>query len=273
MANLKLVSVGETTADFYPQIDQTLVGGISLNFAVQAKRCGLETVSMVSCVGDDANGRMVLDKLAAEQVDTSHITVQPGKTAHCEIVVLDGGERYFPPGSYRQHVLASYKPSPADCAFIQTHDILVTRFDIAYTRATVDLVVRHLPFSGKRVVDFGDWFDYNGRHPEIVPYLDKIDLAFISGDETTVEAFGQIAKESRTQFVITLGRAGSCALVDGKIVRQSAVMVPNIVDTTGAGDAFQAAFTVAYFQGQGIEASLAAGAENAAKTIQHFGAI
>ena len=161
---LKLVSIGETTADNYPQIDQTLVGGISLNFAVQTKRCGIPFVSMVSAVGNDANGKMILEKLRQEDIDTTHLTIMPGKTAHCEIVVLENGERYFPPNSYHQEVLASYKPSPADLKFVQQHDIVVSRFDISYTKETFNAVIVDLPFTGKKVVDFGDWFDLSLIH-------------------------------------------------------------------------------------------------------------
>ncbi len=271
---LKLVSVGETTADFYPAINQTFVGGISLNFAVQAKRCGAETVSMVSVVGNDTNGEMILGKLEQEGIDTSHISVVPGKTAHCEIVVLENGERFFPPNSYHQHVLAHYKPSAADLAFVQLHDIVVSRFDISYTKETFNAVIRDLPFAGKKVVDFGDWFDYNGRDDEIIPYLKHIDLAFVSGDQTTVDRFLQLAQQHPTvQFVVTLGDKGSVAIADSELLHQQAIPVAKIVDTTGCGDSFQAAFTVAYFQGASIQDSLKAGAKQAAKTIQHYGAI
>ena len=269
---IKLVSVGEITADYYPRIDKTFVGGISLNFAVHAKRCGAEQVSMVSALGADENGQMILARLAKEQIDTSHISVLPGKTSHCEIVVFDNGERYFPPNSYHQHVLASYEPSAADLEFVRQHDILVSRFDISYTKTTFNRVMLDDDFTGKKVADFGDWFDYEGRHPAVYPYLDQVDVAFISGDNSTIETFLPFSKNSRAQIIVTLGAEGSVALNDGEIIHQPAVRVPRIVDTTGCGDAFQAAFTVAHFQGLTLKQSLAAGAENAAKVLQHYGA-
>ena len=270
---MKLVSVGETSADYYPGIDKTLVGGISLNFAVQAKRCGADEVSLVSAVGQDEVGQAILNRLEQEQINASHISVLPGKTAHCEIVVLENGERYFPPNSYHQQVLADYEPSAADLAFVQQHDVVVSRFDISYTKAAFNRVMLDLPIDGKKVADFGDWFDYDGRHLEIFPYLDQVDLAFISGDDTTIEAFSPVSQTCRAQIVVTLGARGSVALLDGKLIKQPAVAVPKIVDTTGCGDAFQAGYTVAYFQEQGIKTSLAAGAKNAAQVLQHYGAI
>lgn len=270
---MKLVSVGETTADYYPTIDKTLVGGISLNFAVHAKRCGIGEVSLVSCIGRDPIGQTILDRLTAEGLNVSHVSILDGKTGYCEIVVFENGERYFPPNSYHQNVLATFKLSTHDLAFIQQHEILVSRYDIAYTKANFNKVMCDLAFNGSKVADFGDWFDYDGRHPAIYPYLDTIDLAFISGDQATIETFLPISKRYKAQIVITLGEEGSVALVDGRLVKQPAVPVKKIVDTTGCGDAFQAAFTVRYFRDGNIPAALNAGAENAAKTLQHYGAI
>ena len=270
---MKLVSIGEATADYYPHIDKTLVGGISLNYAVHAKRCGADKVSLVSCIGNDDNGRHILDRLDQEDIDASHVTILEGKTAHCEIVVLENGERYFPPNSYHQHVLADYEPSAADLRFISQHDILVARYDISYTKAGFNKVMQELDFNGKRVADFGDWFDYDGRHPAIYPYLKQIDLAFISGDQTTIDTFLPISNQAKAQIIVTLGERGSVALVDGYLIQQQAIPVSKIVDTTGCGDAFQAAFTVSYFRDGDIPAALRAGAHNAAKTLQRYGAI
>ena len=278
---MKLVSVGEASADFYSNTNQTLVGGISLNFAVQAKRCGVDAVSLVSRVGNDANGKLIVDKLADEQIDASHVAVVDGKTAHCEIVVLENGERYFPPNSYHQNVLADFVPDTQALSFIQTHDVVVCRYDITYTKVAFDLIMCDLPFAGKKVADFGDWFDYDGRHEAIFPYLDQIDLAFISGDAETVEVFrramsqskGPISHHNKAQVVITLGENGSVALVNGNTIRQAAIPVANILDTTGCGDAFQAAFTVNYFQSNDLKNALHAGAVHASTTLQHLGAI
>lgn len=269
---MKLVSIGEATADFYPQHQQTYVGGISLNFAVHAKRCGADFVSLVSCVGDDAHGQMILSRLDQEHINRSHVTVHSGKTAYCEIVILENGERYFPPNSYHQHVLATYEPSPVDLNFIQQHDILVSRFDISYTKATFDHVMKQMPFAGKRVADFGDWYDYAGREAQILPYLPHIDLAFVSGEPETINYFLPHS-HGKTQWVITLGAEGSVALQNGKVIRQTAVSVPQIIDTTGCGDAFQAAFTVNYFQTSTLAQALNAGANHATQTLTHLGAI
>ncbi|MEM7800875.1 MAG: PfkB family carbohydrate kinase [Chloroflexota bacterium] len=270
---MKIVSVGEATVDYYPHIDQLLVGGISLNFAVQAKRAGAEQVSLVSRVGSDPHAQLIRERLKTEGIDQTHLHTVDGQTAECTIVIKENGERYFPPNSYHQHVLADYCPSAADLSFIRAHEIVAARFDISYTRAAFDLVMLDPEFKGKKVADFGDWFDYRGRHPEIFPYLNRVDLAFISGDQETIRTFRPLSLGIKALIVVTLGKDGSVALLNGQLVEQPAAPASKIVDTTGCGDAFQATFTVNFFKTLDLQLALRAASEQAANTLMHVGAI
>ncbi|MEP7346524.1 MAG: PfkB family carbohydrate kinase, partial [Gemmatimonadaceae bacterium] len=69
---MKIVAVGECTRDRY--VDRTVetVGGISLNFAVNARRCGAEHVAIVSCIGPDVAGDRIGAALAREGIDATH---------------------------------------------------------------------------------------------------------------------------------------------------------------------------------------------------------
>lgn len=269
---MKIVSIGEATADYFPLIKKTLAGGISLNFAVQARRSGADHVSLVSAVGRDENGRLILEKLAREEINTSHVAIVDGPSACCEIVIRPGGERYFPPNSYHQNCMANFALTAEDLAFVQQHDIAVSRYDQAYATTYFDQIMLEPNFTGRRAADFGDWFDYSHNAGRIFPYFKLIDLAFISGNEQTMAALAPVAKAAQTLLVVTHGRQGSSALFRGRRYDQPAVPIKKIVDTTGAGDAFQAAFTVRYFRTGDIAQALKAGALQAAQTLQHVGA-
>jgi sugar/nucleoside kinase (ribokinase family) len=78
---MRVVAVGECTIDRYPALGAERVGGISLNFAVNARREGAERVSLVSATGTDAGAAAVRRKLAAEGIDASHLHVISGPTA------------------------------------------------------------------------------------------------------------------------------------------------------------------------------------------------
>jgi len=71
--------------------------------------------------------------------------------------------------------------------------------------------------------------------------------------------------------VVTLGAEGSVALLNGEPIYEPSMKVDNVVDSTGCGDAFQAAFTVSYWRDRNIRLALKSGAKQAAKAIQHWG--
>ena len=97
-------------------------------------------------------------------------------------------------------------------------------------------------------------------------------LAFISGNQATIDFLLPHSRRFEGLIVVTLGADGSVALVDGSPLFWPAQAVPNPVDATGCGDAFQAAFTVAYFSTGNVEQALRRGTARAATVIQHYGA-
>jgi len=269
---MKIVSVGEITIDHYLNLNRSFVGGISLNFAVNAKRCGTDAVSLVSCVGTDAGGRQVFEKLAQEGIDASHVAILAGETAHIDIQVLAQGERLFPPGGFHRNVLLDLRLNESDLAFIRQHDILAFLYDRSQPESPVNRALEALDFDGKRVADFGDWSDYAGDYDDLLAALEPLALAFISGNQETIDFLLPFSHRFDGLIVVTLGADGSVALVDGTTLFQPAQVVPNSVDSTGCGDAFQAAFTVAYFAAGNIRQALHRGTAQAATVIQHYGA-
>jgi fructoselysine 6-kinase len=268
---MKIVSVGEITIDRYLRQNLSFVGGISLNFAVNAKRSGADKVSLVSCVGNGPDGARVLETLAREQVDSSHVAVLEGKTAVCAIEVYDNAERVFPVGSYRANVLSRLRLTDPIKDFINQHDILVTLYDGDTPQSLTNQLLQLPRHKHKRVIDFGDWT--KGRKKEATPEtFNHIDLAFISGDEATIVDLLPLAESVECLMVITLGAAGSVALTADGVLTQSAVQVDGPVDSTGCGDAFQGAFTVNYLRDGNIAAALHEGAMQAGRALKHYGA-
>jgi fructoselysine 6-kinase len=269
---MKIVCVGEITIDHYPDLNQSFVGGISLNFAVNAKRCGADSVSLVSSVGTDEGGRKVLAKLAKEGIDASHVAILPGETARIDIQVAAHGERAFPAGRFRRNVLNDLRLTENDLIFIQQHDILAFLYDHSQPDSPVNRAAAELDFDGKRVADFGDWTDYGGDYAPLLSSLESLDLAFVSGNQATVDYLLPFSRHLKGLIVITLGADGSAALMDGMPFFQPAQPIANPVDSTGCGDAFQAAFTVAYFRTASVKQALHRGTVQAATVIQHYGA-
>jgi len=268
---MKVVSVGEITIDRYLRQGISRVGGISLNFAVHARRSGAEVVSLVSCVGDDPAGARVLSALAREGVDSSRVAVWPGRTAEIDIVVTEDGERHFPAGGYRPNVLRQLRVTDDIRRFVSRHDIAATYLGDDTPTDVLEALLPLRQGGVTVVVDFGGWS--GGRRSRAdYPLFDAVDLAFVSGDEATVRELAAADRRPGNLVVVTLGAAGSVALTPGGPLSRPALPVERPVDATGCGDAFQAAFTVSYYRDGDVGRALERGAGQAAGVLGHFGA-
>jgi fructoselysine 6-kinase len=268
---MNIVCVGECTIDRYLDLGIAHVGGISLNFAVNARRCGARQVALVSCVGDDAGGRLVLEKLAREQIDASCVARLHGLTASQNIRMAPVGERIFPPGGYQAGVLHEWSLGEVELAFLAGFDVLAVPV-FAQIEHITWAALQAPGFGGRRVADFLDGADRGPDLPELDRYFERLDIAFFSGDAAFVEELRPQSRAGRTVIVVTHGAAGSTALIGGEPLTHPAVAVATPIDTTGCGDAFQAAFTVRYLRTGDVRAALEAGAEQAALATRHYGA-
>ena len=269
---MKIVCVGECTRDYYINQKEDKVGGISLNFAVHARRFGVENVSMVSCVGDDAAGEHVLDVLGKEGIDRSHIYIRSGRTPQQDILLAEGGERIFPPNGYHVGVLADFQLDSSDIGFICTHNVLDAPC-FSQIERLFDQTMRLEEYRGVRVADFQDLSDFDQDISVITRYLDVLDLVFLSGDREISYALQPFSRQYKGVMVITMGDRGSQALFHGELITQPAITINQPVDTTGCGDAFRAACTLTYLRTRNLHLALKAGAEVAAEVVNRLGAI
>ena len=265
--------MGECTRDHYADSGTDAVGGISLNFAVAARRSGADRVALVSCTGLDRPGDGIRQLLGREGVDTTHLHSLPGATASQAIRVVAGGERIFPAGGYDPGVLATFHLDEDDSAFVGTFDIVVAPY-FRQIKHLFDAAMRAAAGDAKRVADLLDGEDLGTDLSGLDALLDTLDVVFISGDDGTVEHLLPRSRQTRTIIVVTHGANGSSALAGGIRHFAPAVPVPidERIDTTGCGDAFQGAFTVEYYRHDDLARALRAGAVRAATVIRHYGA-
>ena len=270
---MKIVAVGECTVDRYVDLGVTRVGGISLNFAISARLAGVDQVAIVSCTGSDPAGARIRAVARDAGIDVSNLHSLEGATASQAIHLLAGGERHFPVGGYDAGVLADYRLQGPDWTLLRRADVIA----VAYFRQLVHLfepILHADDLPGTRVVDLLDGADLGVDLTGIESMLDTFAIMFISGDEGVVERLLPYSRWSRSLIVVTHGAGGSSALVGGAWHRVAAdpVAPDERIDTTGCGDAFQAAFTIEYYRSRDIHASLRAAAHRAAQVIRHLGA-
>lgn len=270
---MKVVAVGECTIDRYPALGAERVGGISLNFAVHARGAGAESVMLVSRTGDDRAAATVRHRLATAGVDDSRVQARQGATASQRIELTDAGERIFPPGGYDPGVLADFRLDAADLAVVREADVVAVPV-FRQLMPIVEAVVREPRPRMLRVADLLDGEDLGGGFAGLDPLLETFDLLFLSGAPSLVDQLSSRSRAARGMLVITHGAAGATALVRGARVFAPAEPVPRAecVDSTGCGDAFQAACTVHLARGSDVDTALRAGAQCAARVIRHLGA-
>jgi sugar/nucleoside kinase (ribokinase family) len=97
------------------------------------------------------------------------------------------------------------------------------------------------------------------------------ELSLLYGTDDVDEALAAAAERCET-VVVTLGAAGAAVMTGGRQLRVPAEPVPQVVDTTGAGDLFAAGFLHGYTTGRDPETSARLGAIAAAEVISHAGA-
>ena len=260
---MKIVAMTVCTVDGYPDQDVECVGGNSLNFATQCRRSGAEHVSLVGGVGMDDNGTVVLDHLQGEGINVSHVHRLDGATATNKLYVTEDGERFQVPDSWRGGVYETFRLSDDDWDFVNRHDIVATTcVDPNFAQA-----LERVDAGRGFVVDFMHIRDYD----TMVTNAGRINIIFMNGDREIVARVKPIAEQGQALVVVTMDAAGSVALRGGETFSQPALPVERVVDTTGCGDAYQAAFTVSWFRRGDVQQAMAAGAEAASHVLTHFG--
>lgn len=212
---------------------------------------------------------MVREALLGLGVDT-FLRELRGSTSLQIIDLEPSGEKIFV--SYHQGVLGEYRVGEEERALIAESDLLVAphyrQIDGFFSSVMAS------PSRGIRAVDFADIAENPGTG-NVERFVDLLDIAFF-GLETShpwlIDELETIARRRRKLFIVTLGAAGSLALGEGDRIVRPAAPVEKVVDTTGAGDTFAAAFLSEYVRSRDVAAGLKRGAEEAARTIQRVGA-
>jgi 2-dehydro-3-deoxygluconokinase len=242
-------------------------GGDTSNFAVTVARLG-RTVGYVCRVGDDEFGKCFLDLWKREGVDTSHVIVEKGGfTGIYFISIRNEGEHDFT--YYRTNSSASHlSPDDLDPTYIEGAKVFHSSgISQAISQSCRETVFKAVEIAKRSGVLFS--YDPNLRlklwpiHTAraivmrtmeladvVMPSME--DMRAIAGAISPEAAARQILKRGPRIVAIKLGAEGCVVGTDKKMVRVPGFRVTPI-DTTGAGDAFDGAFTVGLLEGWELE--------------------
>jgi ribokinase len=269
--NMDLVTVAQR----FPAPGETLLGerflsvhgGKGGNQAVAATRLGAD-VHMVGAVGDDDFAQPLCDALAAEGVDIEHVAKIDYCSSGTASITVAGGENSIVvvPGANAQltpaHVArAQQEIARADAVLVQMEISLETveaTLRIAQ-REHVPVVLNPAPAQRLPV----EWL-------KLARYItpNQHELAILLGADSTTD-FRDLMRRSPCPVVLTRGAEGAWFREEGEPQHQSGFEV-EAVDSTGAGDTFNAALAVYLHEGLPIAVRKACAA--AALSVTRLGA-
>ncbi len=247
---------------------QYIPGGKGANQAVAMARLGAD-VEMFGCVGDDANGEMMLKNLRQNGVKTDHIKILEGVSTGIAIITIGENDNTIivVPGANKKVTLSYFEEIKVH---LETCDMVLLQQEIPLE--TVYGVVEFCNRKGIPVI-------LNPAPASKVPMEVINKLTFLTPNEhEVIQIFGteisteQLLRKYPEKLVITQGEKGvSVCLKNGKIVTIPARKA-NVADTTGAGDTLNGAFAVRMAAGDTLTEALKYANVAASLSTEKFGA-
>ncbi|NWF64156.1 MAG: ribokinase [Chloroflexi bacterium] len=222
---------------------QIIPGGKGANQAVAAARQGVKT-AMIGRVGSDSFAPFLVDNLKANQVDTSHVTVDSSATGTAIIVVDAHGQNsiVLSPGAN-----GSVSPADVDSASFSDFGLILLQLEIP--TLTVLHAAQQARANGLTVIL--NPAPAKSLPAELMSNVDilipnETELALLAGlpvtDASSAEvAAKEILKQGVKTVIATLGSKGALLVTSAQVTQVDAYKV-NVVDTTAAGDAFIGGF-------------------------------
>ncbi len=254
-----------------PQLELHL-GGVGANTAVALARWGA-TARLAGAVGRDAFGDLALGWLRSAQVDVSHVERSDrAMTGLMFITVSPDGQRTF----FGSRGANAELHAPADAAPVlqgaEAAHLMGYNFLSPSVEEFAGKLIAEARCRGRRVsLDVG--MAPSRQIPrKILQVAGKVDILFagleeaatLTGQRDAGSAFQALERSGAQEVVLKLGEKGCLVRESGALCEAPPFAVP-ATDSTGAGDAFAAAFLCARLRGwPRREAALLANAAGAA---------
>lgn len=273
--------------DLSKSTPQLYGGGSAANAAVALARLGVRT-TFIGAVGDEGYGRWVRDDLNREGIDTHALRALPDAFTPMVIAMIEpGGERLivvWPPERGADTRLRPEDVDPdliAGAAWLHTSGMCLRHSPVreAVLRGMEIARAAGVPVS----LDLNLRLELWGWRDQIRETLDRAislsDVVFGNATEeivpvarvASVEMAAQIVADGKRIAVARLGAAGALAATPEGLFRAEAFPA-RVVDTLGAGDAFDGGFIAARIEGRDVLTALRWGNAAAAIKIGQSGA-
>ncbi|MCZ8510920.1 ribokinase [Paenibacillus filicis] len=251
-----------------------LPGGKGANQAVASARLGAST-RMIGAVGDDSFGRELLQALTNEGIVCEGVRAFPDATTGIANIFVSQGDNSIIVLSGANHLL-----NPED----------IDRIKLAIEQADIVLLQLEIPLetvshAAKLAKSFGKTVVLNPAPAQPLPESLLRDVDYITPNRTELSLLTGFSENDDLEasmrkligmgarhVITTLGSEGSAFIeASGPLVKVPGYKVP-VVDTTGAGDSFNAALAYSLAQRKSLEESVSFAAKVSALAVTKFGA-
>jgi ribokinase len=260
----EILGLGEIVVDWVAQIphfpkpdekvnsynQEIFGGGVTANFLVATSRLGTYS-GFIGAVGCDENGKFLIKDLKNEGVDTKYTYMKEELKTPVNFIVVasNSGEKFIIQSPYMQYSLSA---SELDSKYIGSSKLLhTTAIHHELTEEAIKIAKKN---NVKVSLDLESQIAIRGweKLKNIIKNVDillpnKEGAKSITLSKSPKDAANILIKKGVKIVIITLGSKGALITTEKfqKII--PAYKIDNIVDTTGAGDTFIGAFSVAYW--------------------------
>lgn len=250
--------------DHMPIFGETLIGsdfdmgpgGKGSNQAVAAARLGVQT-HFVGMIGQDSLGKIATDLYAQEGVNTQYLGKSQQMPTGVAFIILDHA-------GHNGIILDIAANKLMDEAYVNTAESQIAQSDIAMTvleipsRTAVHAMKLGRKHGVRTLMNPAPAVKLEDEAFQYIDYLtpNETELRILQGlapDDPTpsLDLAWRLQKQGAKHIILTMGEKGALILTpDG--VSEVAGLHVDVVDTTGAGDAFTAGLAVGLIEGKSL---------------------
>jgi sugar/nucleoside kinase (ribokinase family) len=280
--NPDLVLSGEEVEPAFGQVERLVdgaeltIGGSAGIMACGAARLGLRT-AIVGVVGDDLFGRFMLDALAERGVRVDGVIVEPSLKTGLTVILSRPHDRAILTFS---GAVAALRPSHVPRSLLRrARHVHVASFFLqdGLAEGVGDLFAEARSAGASTSLD-PNWDPREQWQGGLHEALRNTDV-FLPNAEEAIRITGASDAEAAARalgagtplVVIKLGAEGALTVRDGQLINVPPPVTVNPVDTTGAGDSFDAGMIAGVLAGWDVERALALACVCGALSTQGMG--
>jgi ribokinase len=243
-------------------------GGKGANQAVALGRLGAD-VSMFGCVGEDDFGRQLIHTLAANGVKADQVRTLQGQTTGVAMITVGDGDNSI--------VVVPGANGLVDRTYIESiqDELLQSQMVILQLEIPLDTAVYVIDLCHRAgIAVLLNPAPAQELSPDLIEKLTFItpnehEAAIVFADQGD---YRELLRRYPEKLIITQGSAGASVASQNGEVHQIPASPATVVDTTGAGDTFNAALAYAWSQAMTLETALVFANCAAGLSTEKFGA-